>query len=94
MVKEKQLNILKGLYNRMQEGTKVTNSSVGFEGRDGVHEAASYLTTLERQGLVEIGPKAFTTGGRRHEQYNNNVIMIWWEEVELTPLGKKEVEEN
>jgi hypothetical protein len=92
--KEKQLRILRGLYERMQEGIEFTTASLGFEGREGSSEAAYHLSNLKRQGLVEIGHKAFSTGGQENKQYENRIVLIWWEEVQLTHLGEGAVKYN
>lgn len=86
--------ILTGLYKRDFERVKITTASLGFEGRDAIKEAAYYLNALETLGYIEIDHNAFQMGGRTHEEFNNNVAMIWWENIHLTKDGLKYLKEN
>ncbi|WP_054704707.1 hypothetical protein [Bacillus sp. JCM 19041] len=85
----KQIELLKQLHERdySDGGAAVTISTLGYEGMDSIKEAASDIDKLERRGLVSVSDKAYITGGQRNNEYGNNVIMIWFEEISILTAG-------
>jgi hypothetical protein len=89
---EKMLKILKAYYDKKIFSTKVELKESDFE--DGRHEAAFYLSSLERDGFLEFDGEVIRTGGQRHPKYNNSVAMIWWSSAHITRSGELELREK
>ncbi|SDM17699.1 hypothetical protein [Bacillus sp. OK048] len=90
--KEKMLHILKAYYDKKMFSKKIEFKETDFE--YGRHEAAFYLSNLERDGLLEFDGEVIRTGGQRHPKYNNSVSMIWWSNADITRDGEIELKEN
>lgn len=91
-IKDIMLRILKALYDRKYSNIEFNMNSFDFE--DGRHEAAFYLTNLERDGFVEFEGEVIVKGGQRHSKYHNSVAAIWWKQVYITKAGEEELKEN
>ncbi|MCY7487584.1 hypothetical protein [Paenibacillus alvei] len=48
---------------------------------------AYYILELENAGLIKGGKGAFATGGKMHHKYKNNVRIIWFDRLLITPKG-------
>jgi len=54
---------------------------------DRVKELAFYIKQLEEAGLLKIGKGTFAEGGRKHPKYDNNVRIIWFDRLLISPKG-------
>ncbi|AIQ63885.1 hypothetical protein PSTEL_13120 [Paenibacillus stellifer] len=55
-------------------------------------ELAAYIYQLEKEGYLKVPSSCFATGGSKHPVYDNNVRVIWFEGMRLTPKGMRTVE--
>lgn len=58
-----------------------------------VKEAGYYLERLKRLNYLQFKEKALLRGGGDESKYNNNIHMIWWEDIYITYKGKRFIEE-
>jgi len=62
--------------------------------KEKTHEVTFYLEKLKRLGFLSYDEsRAFISGGWKNTKYKNNVIMIWGEQLHISPKGMELVEE-
>ena len=94
-----EIKILIDIYNNGTSAKKPINlmnyELTKLDPRKKEKEFAFYLTELKKMNLVTYDEdKAFSCGGCSSPIYNNNVLIVWGENVHISPLGIKLVEDT
>lgn len=81
--------ILKAIYKKDTDGGKVNFDELALthEGKKRNYELGFYLLKLERFGYLRFDGDPFTKGGKPDEDYNNNIIMTWFDKIYITEKG-------
>lgn len=90
MIDDLDIRLLKALYElNFNFGKKLIIKELGFES---TQHAAYLLFKIQKLGYIDFDErKAFITGGIKHEKYNNNVVVIWAEEIDILEKGIQEI---
>lgn len=83
--------LLSKLHNSKGEDMRLADFKNYFPSLDGYNEVAYHLMSIQQKGLVDYN-NPFTTGGRMHKKFNNNVLGIDFRSVRITDLGNEAVE--
>ncbi|MNW58006.1 hypothetical protein D3C74_358470 [compost metagenome] len=62
------------------------------QGKERWNELGKYVFDLEKRGYIKIPAGAVDTGGKVNSKYDNNVCLIYFEKLRLTPKGVRTVE--
>ncbi|CRK83316.1 hypothetical protein [Neobacillus massiliamazoniensis] len=93
MLNELDIKILIALYQmHLTYGNKLNFSELGFENYQHV---AYHLNKLRNLDYIHFNENdVYHTGELNHEKYKNNVVMIWFEKIEIAFKGIEEVEKH
>jgi len=94
-----EIKILIDIYNNETSAKKAINlmnyELTKLDPRKKEKEFAFYLSELKKMNLVTYDEdKAFSCGGCRSPIYNNNVLIVWGENIHISPIGIKLVEDT